>query len=422
VSRFQKAKLSNGLRIVFEEHPQSRAASFGLWVLTGSRDEPKQLAGVSHFLEHMVFKGTKTRSAFQIAKSLEELGGELNAFTSRENTCFHATVLKEDSKVALEVLVDLVSNMKFSPSDYVVEKSVILQEMAMSEDQPEELIFDEFLTRAYPKHPLGTPIIGTVETISRMKSQELIRYYKDRYSPANLILSVAGNLDFQDLVKQTDELFGKKTRPFSKVRRSPPRFKPFRFCKDKTGEQLHLLMGWPASSFKDKTRFDSFIVNTMLGGGMTSRLFQRVREKKGLVYSIYSTLNTFEDSGLIQVYAGCEPQHMKSVLTEIKKEIDKVKSRGISTSELKMFQRQICGSILMGSDDVENRMNSIAVNEVIFGEYRPVERVIEEIQAVTVKSVRTHFEEVIDDKKMGLCLLGAEAEAHREWVQKEFPL
>ncbi|MFN7453573.1 MAG: M16 family metallopeptidase [Pseudobdellovibrionaceae bacterium] len=413
--RFKKTVLDNGLTVVSEAHPQSHAVSMGIWVLTGTRDEPEADAGVSHFLEHMVFKGTKTRSAFQIAKSLEQLGGDLNAFTTRENTCYHALVLKDHWKEGLEVLSDLVSGMDFSKEDYALEKSVILQEIAMGDDNIEELVYDIYLEKSLPNSPLGKQILGTVASISAMKASRLKQYYKSRYSGNNLILAVAGNIDHQDLVDEVIKLLGKKKKVRLPDLRKKPTHRSFRHVEERQVEQLHFLCGFPSASFKDKHRFEAFIVNALLGGGMTSRLYQSVRERKGLVYSIHSSLNTFDDFGLINIYAACEPKNMKSVVTSVAREIQKAKKRGITASELKMYQTQVSGAILLGSDDIDNRMQSIAVNEMVFGKYKPVEQVIEEIRSVTPKSVKEYFEKYIHTDSMGALLMGGKAESLKDW-------
>ncbi len=293
--RFKKTTLKNGIRVVTEMHSESRAASLGIWVGTGTRDEAPGDEGISHFLEHLVFKGTETRSAFQIAKSLEALGGELNAYTTREYTCYHALVLKDHWQQALDVLSDLVSNMKMNRSDFALEKSVILQEITMGDDALEELIYDEYLSKCLPKHPLGRSILGTEASVEAMTQKQIQTYYKERYSGSNLIVSASGNIDHEEFVKRVEDVLGHKPKKRLKLRRTRPKHRAFRSVVEKPVEQLHILMGLPCATFKDKDRFEAFMVNALLGGGMTSRLYQSVREKKGLVYSIYSSLNTFDD-------------------------------------------------------------------------------------------------------------------------------
>lgn len=413
--RFKKTVLKNGIRVVSEMHSESRAASIGVWVTTGTRDEEPGDEGISHFLEHMVFKGTKSRSAYQISKSLEALGGELNAFTTRENTCYHALVLKDHWRKALDVLADLSNNMELNRSDFQLEKSVILQEISMGDDNLEELIYDEYLARCLPKHPLGRPILGTTESVSKMTQKQIQAYYKERYSGNNMIVAAAGNIDHTELVEAVESLLGKKPKRRLKFPRTKPKHRAFRDVIEKQTEQLHLLLGMPCASFKDRDRFEAFIVNALLGGGMTSKLYQSVREKRGLVYSVYSSLNTFEDFGIINIYASCEKANMKAVIRTISSELRRVKRNGITQGELDLFKTQVVGSLLLGADDIDNRMQSIGVNEMVFKKYKPVDEIIEEINAVTVSSVNQYVKKTFDFDNLGAVLMGGGAEELREW-------
>ncbi len=293
--------------MVTEDHPNSRAIAIGVWVLTGTRDEAPEQAGISHLLEHLVFKGTKTRNAYQIAKSLEEVGGELNAYTTKEYTCYHALVLKDHWEKALEVLCDLVSNMKVSSADYKTEKGVILQEIAMTDDSHEEIAHDLFFEKALKNHNLGKPILGTVASVARMSQRDVMAYYKKNYSGSNIIVSAAGNLEHDKFTKMTEKLLKTKKKTKLIIDRQKPKFHPIREVVEKQSEQVHFLMGLPSITFRDKYRFEAYIVNALLGGGMTSRLYQSVREKRGLVYTIYSSLNTFSDFGMMLVYALWRP-------------------------------------------------------------------------------------------------------------------
>lgn len=413
--RFKKTELPNGIRVVSELHSESRAVSMGIWVTTGTRDEAPEDAGISHFVEHLVFKQTKSRSTYQIAKALEALGGELNAFTTREYTCYHAMVLKDHWFEALDVLADLVSNMVLKKSDFQLEKSVILQEIAMGDDEVDDLIFDEYFSRCLPKHPLGKPILGNIASITHMKQKQILDYYKSRYQGKNLIVAASGSLDHEELVKGVERLLGNKKKSRQKFLRKKPAHKPFRDVIAKPVEQLHFLMGMPSATFTDKLRFEAYIVNTLLGGGMTSKLYQSVREKKGLVYSIYSMLNTFEDFGVLNVYAACEPGNMKNVIKGVARELRRVKKDGISESDLKLFKTQVCGSILLGADDIENRMQSIGVNEMVFQDYRTVESVIEEIERVSRKSVKEYLDKYFDLGNIGAVLMGGGTEDIQDW-------
>jgi predicted Zn-dependent peptidase len=412
---FHKSELDNGIRVLSEQHPNSRAVSIGVWVLTGTRDEAAFEGGISHLLEHLVFKGTKTRSAYQIAKSLEALGGDLNAYTTREYTCYHALVLKDHWEKALDVLCDLISNMQISTNDFRLEKGVILQEIAMTDDTPEELIYDVLFEKAYAGNPVSRPILGTVKSVASMSQKKVTDYYKSRYTGKNVIVTAAGNLDHQAFLDAVGKRLAKKKKATFSLKRERPRWKAARAVLEKSSEQTHMLMGLPTASFRDSQRFEAYIVNTLLGGGMTSKLYQSVREKKGLVYSIHSMLNTFVDSGSMLIYAGTDIKSVRKVSELVAKELRKLKKMGISASDVELFKTQVIGSILLGSDDIENRMASIAVNEMVFGDYRSVDSVIQQIQKVTKASVNGFIEEKFETSKISGVLMGAGVESLDKW-------
>lgn len=413
--KFKKSELSNGIRVATEMHPGSRAVSIGIWVLTGTRDEDIKVAGISHFLEHLVFKGTKTRSAYQIAKSLEALGGDLNAYTTREYTCYHALVLKDHWEQALDVLADLVSNMQLTQKEFALEKGVILQEIAMSEDNHEDIIYDIFYDQAYGKHPLGRSILGTPASVAGMTQAQIMNYYNKSYTGKNIIVSAAGCLDHDEFCAALKKRLGNKKKSEIKNTRKKPRWLPRRHVVEKQAEQMHMLLGVPTASFRDPSRFEAVITNTLLGGGMTSKLYQSVREKRGLVYSIHTSLNTHIDSGMLTIYAGTEPKNAKKVGDLISKEMHKVRKQGVSKADVEMFKTQVIGSILLGSDDIENRMTSLGVNEMVFGSYRSVESVIEEIKEVSVDSVNAYIREDIDMSQTAGVLLGPEVKNLKSW-------
>ncbi|ASD64071.1 M16 family metallopeptidase [Bdellovibrio bacteriovorus] len=414
-TKFKKSELSNGIRVVSELHPGSRAVSMGIWVLTGTRDETPDVAGISHLLEHLVFKGTKTRSAYQIAKSLEALGGELNAYTTREYTCYHALVLKDHWEKALDVLADLVSNMKLTQKEFDLEKGVILQEIAMSEDSHEDMVYDVFYEQVYGAHPLGRPILGTPVSVARMKQTQVMNYYKKTYTGKNIIVSASGCIDHDDLMAGIQKRLGSKKKSELKNTRRVPRWLNRRHVVEKQAEQVHMLLGLPTASFQDKHRFEAVVTNTLLGGGMTSKLYQSVREKRGLVYSIHSSLNTNIDSGMLTIYAGTEAKNARKVGDLISKEFAKIRKSGVTKADVEMCKTQVVGSILLGSDDIENRMTSLAVNEMVFGRYRAVESVIDEIKAVTVDSVNDYIRNVLDLDKAAGVLLGPEVTKLQDW-------
>ena len=403
---FRKTTLENGVRVLTEHHPYTRATCAGIYACLGTRDEPEDLEGAAHFLEHIVFKGTKKRSAYDIAKELEAVGGELNAFTSRETTCYHATSLKEDLSMSLDVLLDIVSQAQFSKEDVEKEREVILQEIDMSMDLLEDYIFDLYFEWAYKGHNLGRNILGTEKSLEGISRKKLMDFYKNRYAGENLIVSVAGDVDHDQVVEQVQKVLKGKLKSNLKNKRRKPQQRSFREIIKKSSEQVHLLVGLPSSSFREKHRFEAYIVNSLLGGGMTSRLYQKVREKRGLAYSVYSYLHSFTDSGLLMIYAGTSEKNLKKVTDIVYKEMKSLKEKGVSKSQLKQFKKQVEGGILLGADDIENRMNSIAVNEMVFGKYRSVDSVVAEIEEISLDSIREYLDKYFDFNKIGALVIG----------------
>lgn len=392
--------------MVTESHPLTRSAAVGVFATVGTRDEEQSVAGVTHFLEHLVFKGTKNRSAYEISKALEAVGGDLNAYTSKEYTCFHATSLREHMPLGLDVVTDLVTAARLPPVDFKKEREVILQEIQMCKDELDEYISDLYLEKVFKGHSLATPILGTPESLNGMSRADLYRYYKRHYRGSQIIVSVAGNVSHDEVVELVSKSMLKIKAKRTSKSRSAPRVKSFKEFIHRPSEQVHLLVGWPSCSFSSEHRFESYVANAALGGGMTSRLYQRVREKRGLVYSIYSYLQSFVDSGLFQVYAGASNKNALLVLQLIREEMEKFVSKGMRSSELEMYKTQVKGQILLGAEDMENRMNSLAINEMVFQEYRSVDSVIEEIDQVTVRSVRDYVRKYFDMDKTSLMVMG----------------
>ncbi len=417
--QFKRTKLKNGLRIVTEDHPSSRSVAIGIWVLTGTRDESPREAGISHLLEHMVFKGTKTKTAHEIAKSLEQLGGELNAYTTREYTVYHCLVLKEHWKQGLNVLSDLVSNMQTKEEDCELEKSVILQEIATSKDDLEDFIYDVYFEQSLAGSPLGKPVLGHVESIKQITLAQVEQYYNKHYSANNMIVAAAGSLNHQDFATHVEKLLGTKGKHHFKRDRKKPKHKSIRFALEKPSEQIHLCMGFPVTSFCDPHRFDAFIVNALMGGGMSSKLYQSTREKKGLAYSIYSSLNTFKDFGCINIYAAGEKKNIKAIFQNIKQEIYKLHRHSISQKDLDLYKTQVKGSIILGAEDVENRMTSIGVNEMVFREYKSLEAVIGEIDQVSISSITSFIKKYVHLKNFAIILLGGGASDFQSWLMEK---
>ncbi len=418
--KYKKTLLDSGATLVTEHHSMSLSFSVGFWLDVGSRYETEKLSGITHFLEHIVFKGTKRRSAFDIAKSLEALGGDLNAFTSKEHTCFHGLVLKDDWKEAVDVLVDLVSNMKFSKKDFANEKNVIIQEIAMSEDQPDDIIYDYMLEPVFAGHTVGRPILGSIKSVYGFKENNIYDYYNDNYHGSNLVISCAGNLNHDNIVDFLNKkLKARKTKgEMAKIGTSRPAFSKAMIAKNKATEQTHVLMLLPSTSFRDDLRMEAFIVNSVLGGGMTSRLFQSVRETKGLAYSIQSQLHTMSDVGFITIHAACDGKKLKELVETTHKELRKLKAKGLTLKEVNFFKSQIKGGILLGSEDVENRMNSIAVNELMFKKPKSIDDIQKMISSISVDSVANYLDQHMDLDLLSGVLLGPKVEAKRSWWSK----
>jgi predicted Zn-dependent peptidase len=421
---FRKVILPNGIRVLTESHPVSRAVSCGIWINKGTRDEAHDEAGLAHFIEHMLFKRTKTRSAYQVSRTMDAVGGDLNAFTSREYTCFVTQSLKENVDLSLELLSDLVCNPSFDSSDIKKEKQVVIQEIHMSEDNLEDFIFDTYFDMVYDGSPLGTPILGGVKSIEGMRREKVTGFHKRQYTSPNIVVSVAGNIDHEEVLNLVLKYL-KPPRLSTSVNRKDviggirerPKPKSFREVIRKPSEQAHMLIGFPAPDFTSPQRFDGVVVNTLLGGGMTSRLYQTVREEKGLVYSIYSQLITFTDAGLNLIYAGTEAKKMPQVIELTLKEIKKLQKHGVKRSDLDLFKTQVKGQILLSADDIDNRMNSLAINEMVFGQYRSMEDVIADVERVNLDSVHEYIETSFNFDDMSILLMGPLPEAPtKKWL------
>ena len=437
---FRKLILPNGIKILTEAHPQNRGVACSLWVDRGTRHEGEGEAGLAHFVEHLVFKRTKKRSAYQISRDMEAVGGDLNAYTSRENTAFVTHSLSEHLDLSLDVLSDLVCRPSFDAGDIKKEKQVVLQEIHMAEDQLEDTIFDKFFERFYADSALGKPILGSVASIEAMDRRTIVDFHSRQYTAPNITVSVAGNINHDEVVasvlkhlkpvKAKPTPAPKMTKAAKKVVKEAgtaellldstgalPSPTYFREVIRKPSEQVHILMGYPSIDFKDQHRIEAIVVNALLGGGMTSRLYQSVREEKGLVYSIFSQLTTFADVGLETIYAGTEAKHAPTVVELMLKELRKLKKSGIKKADLDLFKTQVKGSILLGADDIENRMNSLAVNEMMFGRYRGVDEVVRDIEAVTLDSVHEFIETKFLPAEPSMLLMGALPEAPTEkWL------
>ncbi len=405
---FKKSVLSNGITVVTEDHPHAIGLTAGVWVCTGTRDEDPASMGISHLLEHMVFKGTKKRSAFQLAKVMEARGGELNAYTTREYTCYYATSLSKDIKLNLDVLMDIVTNATFPKHEFEKEKQVVLQEIAMSSDDYDEYVFDVFFEECYRQHPLGWPILGTEETIGSISRKNIVDFYKTRYRGHDLMFSIAGRVNHNEVCDLIESYLGKKVRKsFKKKPRSKPKYHAFTKLIEKDIEQTHILMGFEAPSLSAPDRYESHIFNTLLGGGMTSKLYQSIRERKGLAYSVYSTLLNTTDAGLNLVYCAVDPEQAEEAVDIIVRDLKKIRREKISKSELNFFRTQAKGYLELYSDDIENRMNIVGLNQLVFDKYHTMEDTLKGLDAVTTASMRSYIEKYVRPDKFSLLVLGS---------------
>jgi predicted Zn-dependent peptidase len=407
---YKKTQLDNGMRILSEMHPHSRCLVTGLWVETGTRfEEPKQV-GISHLLEHMVFKGTDKYTTYELARCLEAKGGDVNAFTAREHTCFHTSSLKEDLDLSIDVLAQLTAFAKFDQNEFIKEKKVVQQEILMAADELEEFAFDLYFEKIFANNSLGYQILGSVDSVDAITRDQVVAYYDKHFVPENMIVTATGFVDHDELVEKVQEHFKNKKWLNKKQETqliAPPRLTINEFFK-KDSEQYHIIVGFPACSYSDPSRFNGYVVNTALGGGMTSKLYQKIREDRGLVYSVFSILNTFIDTGIQTIYAGTEKKHVEEVVDLIYKELKLIHKNGLTKDDINLFKTQAKGQIVIGSDDIDNRMNSLAVNEMVFKKFRSVDEVISDIEKVNQDSVMEYIEDKLDPENLSLFLLGEE--------------
>lgn len=395
-NNIRKAVLPSGLRIVTEELPTVRSAAFGVWVNVGSRDESPSVAGASHFLEHLLFKGTKRRSAMEISSSIEAVGGEMNAFTGKEYTCFYARVLDENLPLAIDVVSDLITSSVVVPADVDAERGVVLEEIHMRDDDPGDLIHDLFTETLYGDTPLGRPILGSVESITGMSRTSVNGYYRRKYRPSDLVIAVAGNFKHEDVVRDTKRAFAADGFLAERAKPSEPRsaasvkhqgMGEFRVMAKET-EQAHVLLGVPGVSRNDERRFALSVLNAALGGGMSSRLFQEIREKRGLAYSVYSYTQQFAGSGLFGVYAGCQPGKVHEVLKITRDILADVEANGLRDEELDRAKGQARGGLVLGLEDTGSRMSRLGKSELMYGDLKTIDQMLAEIDAVTPEDIR----------------------------------
>ena len=407
IREIQRETLPNGLRIVTEAMPHVRSVSLGVWIGSGSRMEHGPENGLSHFIEHMVFKGTASRSAEDIAKSVDSVGGGLDAFTSKELVGFNAKVLDQHVPLAIDILSDLILNPMFREEDIEKEKGVILEEIKMEADQPEFVLHEAFISHFWKGHSLGKPILGTKERVKNFKRELLCDYYGRVYSPRNILITAAGNLNHEEMVKQiADKFAGMADRPMLPVDTIPKTHAPFLLKKKESLEQVHIAMGVPSYPLAHKLRYPLYILNTVLGGGMSSRLFQNIREKQGLAYAVYSELNLFSDTGCFMIYAGTAPETATQVVNSVVKEFRELKQNLISEDELRRAKDHLKGSLMLSLESTSSRMSNLARQELYFDHFMTLDEMIANTESVTREQVQKIAQEFFRSEDIALTMLG----------------
>ena len=406
----RRATLPGGLRVVTEYIPGVHSASVGLWVGVGSRDEGRSVAGAAHFLEHLLFKSTPTRSAVQIAQAVDAVGGELNAFTAREHTCYYAHVLDDDLELAVDLVADVVLRGRCASDDVEVERDVVLEEIAMRDDDPEDTLGDVFLSAMFGDHPVGRPVIGSVESVADMTRAQLHSFHVRRYTPERMVLAVAGNVDHAKVVRLARKHFGQRLA--ADTAPTPPRKGTGRITTEPTlqlvnrdTEQTHMFLGVRTPGRHWDHRWALAVLNGALGGGLSSRLFQQIRETRGLAYSVYSTIDTFSDAGALSVYAGCLPERFDEVVRVTTDVLADVARDGITEGECRIAKGSLRGGLVLGLEDSASRMHRLGRSEMNYGSHRSIAETLDLIDAVTLDEVNGIARQLLS-QPFGAAVLG----------------
>lgn len=391
----EKHTCNNGLRIVQEKVPAVRSVTIGIWVLTGSRNETEENNGISHFLEHMFFKGTKTRSAQDIAEAFDAIGGQVNAFTSKEYTCFYAKVIDTHKEYALEILADMFSNSSFDEEEMEREKKVVLEEIKMYEDTPDDIVHDLLATAAYGDHPLGFPILGTEKQLRSFRPETLRNYMKHRYTPQNVVVSVAGNVD-ESFIRTIEGYFGNYQGEEDNSAIRKPAFLANDIERHKDTEQSHLCLGFNGFAVGDEDMYSLIIMNNVLGGSMSSRLFQEVREKQGLAYAVFSYHSSFLDNGMLTVYAGTGNEQLPQLRDTIQSTMNSLINDGLTDKELKNSKEQLKGNLMLSLESTSSRMSRNGRNELILKHHRTLDEMVDEIDRVNHEKIQGVIESIFN--------------------------
>ena len=405
----RRTVLPNGLLVLTEVMPNVRSVSMGVWIRTGSRDEPLELNGISHFVEHMVFKGTTTRNARQFAREVDSIGGNLDAFTGKENICFNIKVLDDNIALALELLSDLVLHPTFTPEDISREQGVILEEIKMDEDSPDYLVHETFTQNFWKGHALGRPTLGTLKSVPSFTQPIVFDFYNACFTPRNMVFSAAGNLEHECFVAQVAERFtglaaSSGTAPARPA--APATYASITLKRKKSLEQVQLCLGVPAPPVDSPTRYAVYLLNSILGSGMSSRLFQTIREDRGLAYSIYSETSPFRDTGALSIYAGTSAEKTPEVIRLTIEELRRLKEDPVPEAELRRAKDQLKSNIVLGLESSSSRMSNLARQEMYFGRFFPVDEITAEVEAVTTAEIQTLARQLFRPEAIALTVLG----------------
>jgi len=402
----RKDLLANGIRVVTEAIPHVRSVAVGIWVETGSRVEPESRGGISHLIEHLVFKGTATRSAEAIAGAIDSVGGQMDAFTAKEHTCFYVSVLDDHLALAVDLLTDILMHPLFAAADIEKEKSVVFQEIKMVEDTADDLVHDLFAERVWAGHPLGRPILGRWDVVRDLGRDVILSHFEEEYAPARIVVAAAGHLEHAQVVDLFAARFNGFRRQAASRESAPPTLHPGVHVVHKPLEQVHLVVGFPGLAENAPERYALYLLNDVIGGSMSSRLFQEVRERQALAYSVHSGAQSYRDTGLFYIYAGTDAANFAKVVKALMKELRALKKDGVRAEELRRAKEHLKGSLMLSLESTSSRMNRVAKQELRFGSFFSLDEMLGAIEGVQPPEVEALISRILDEQQLSLLTLG----------------
>jgi predicted Zn-dependent peptidase len=412
---YRKSTLPNGVRVITESMPAFRSATIGIWADVGSAAEAPEKRGISHLVEHMLFKGTDRRNARQIAEEMDGIGGNLNAFTDKETTCYYAKVMDQHLPLAVDVLTDMFLHSRFDPEELAKEQKVVLEEIKMYDDSPDELIHDLFIQTMWDGSNLGAPTIGFADTVTKLTPDDLRVHMKRHYAPNSVVVAAAGNVEHDAVVALFEKAFESYQGSCKLPEPEQPRMNPAALFRQKDSEQAYVVLGTRGLSVRDDKRYVLTVLDTILGGGMSSRLFQEIREKRGLVYTVYSFQAAYRGAGLFAVYAGTSPQNVGECVSVIGEQFAHLRDHRVTDAELRLAKEHIKGSLTLSLESTSSRMIRLGRSEFSLGRQLTTEEIEEKVDAVTADEIQALAEDLLDEENLGLCVLGPVDEASVEW-------